>query len=179
MWGLKQSPLCLWRKIRDLLIRLGFIRADGDECIFLATQNGVMLIVVIHVDDYLVASSEDNVDHFHNEICARIEIYDRGKLGPQGNESLPRKGAPYKCSACVTGIDRRCSYFDLIHEINNFTGDGEGRGTVEFSAFSRAYGIAAKLAAGLSLGEAIRSRRSPNFLATTSHQLREFIELQL
>lgn len=53
------------------------------------------------------------------------------------DEPLPRKGALYKCSACVRGSGRRCSHSDLIHEINNFRRDGDGRRTDEFSAFFR------------------------------------------
>lgn len=67
-----------WQYIKDVAINLGFEEADADECLFVSLYEGSKVILVVYVDDFIIAGERSGVDHFFDLIAARMEISDRG-----------------------------------------------------------------------------------------------------
>lgn len=88
MWGLCQSPLCFFKKARKAYLSIGFVQVEGDECMFITHRNGSLVMLVLHVDDYLIASTKENVDFYQDKINQEMEIDDRGYVGEGGNAVL-------------------------------------------------------------------------------------------
>lgn len=67
MYGRKQAPRCWNRKINHVLAdELGFVRSDGDPCLYVKwTEEGVMMIA-LYVDDLLLASKTKSQTSGHS-----------------------------------------------------------------------------------------------------------------
>lgn len=62
-YGLKQTASCWYQQFINFLKRFNFIKSDADPCLFIKIENGHQIIVVLYVDDGLVAStSQDNLN---------------------------------------------------------------------------------------------------------------------
>ena len=63
--------------------KLGFSRCAGDEVVFYrrSLDNGVLIIVLVHVDDCtIVGKSKVLVEQFKTEIAKFVDITDLGDL---------------------------------------------------------------------------------------------------
>lgn len=79
IWGLRQSPMLFWYLAKGILIDLGFLQAEGDECMFIKKlPDNRVVILVIYVDDFIICSHKDDVDHYFNALSSKIDIQDRG-----------------------------------------------------------------------------------------------------
>ena len=63
LYGLKQAPRCWNRKFRKFLKKFNFKNVESDHCVSIGEVNGVLVYIVLYVDDGLVIS-----------VCLKIAI---------------------------------------------------------------------------------------------------------
>ena len=59
---LKQSGHDFNKKFEGILKRVGFKRGFSDPCFYFLRDSGELLIVVIHVDDFLFVGESDRIE---------------------------------------------------------------------------------------------------------------------
>jgi hypothetical protein len=65
MYGLPSSPAAFYKHVSGHLLKSGYTRCQSDPCFFYKRTSDQMLLAVIHVDDFVVASScADMIDDF-------------------------------------------------------------------------------------------------------------------
>jgi histone deacetylase 1/2 len=57
IYGLKQAPRAWYARLCNKLIQLGFTPSKGDTLLFYFNKNGIVIFVLVYVDDIIVASS--------------------------------------------------------------------------------------------------------------------------
>jgi len=63
LYGLKQSPRCWNKKFKEVLLRFGLRESEADPCLYNRKEEGRKLLVVLYVDDGLVAASrKEDID---------------------------------------------------------------------------------------------------------------------
>ena len=63
LYGLKQSPRCWNKRFKKVLLRFGLCESEADPCLYYRKEKGRKLLVVLYVDDGLIAASrEEDVD---------------------------------------------------------------------------------------------------------------------
>ena len=83
LYRLKQAGRHWYQKLVDIMSKLGFSRCAGDEVVFYrrSLDNGVLIIVLVHVDDCtIVGKSKVLVEQFKTEIAKFVDITDLGDL---------------------------------------------------------------------------------------------------
>ena len=58
LYGLKQAPRCWNKKLRELIIRHGLKQSTADPCLLIKTSKDGKLLVVLYVDDGLIAGTD-------------------------------------------------------------------------------------------------------------------------
>ncbi|CAF4808934.1 unnamed protein product [Pieris macdunnoughi] len=62
LYGLKQSPRCWNNRFKEFLIcKFGLVQSEADPCLFYRISDEDKLIVVLYVDDGLVAATKDGI----------------------------------------------------------------------------------------------------------------------
>jgi hypothetical protein len=81
LYGLKQSPRC-FNEALDAWLRLErFIPSGADPCLYIYHHGGVLLMLVVHVDDQLIASNDRSaLDSFKSRLNAKFECKDQGPV---------------------------------------------------------------------------------------------------
>jgi histone deacetylase 1/2 len=59
LYGLKKAPRAWYARLCSKLIQLGFKPSKGDTSLFYFNKDGVMVYVLVYVDDIIVASSSE------------------------------------------------------------------------------------------------------------------------
>lgn len=59
IYGLKQSSLAWYEKVKDCLCKLGFNNSQYEPCLFAKTKGDVKIIIGLYVDDFLIFSNND------------------------------------------------------------------------------------------------------------------------
>lgn len=80
MYGTKQAPRCWNKKIHSVLSgELGFVRSDGDPCLYVhRTEEGWMMIA-LYVDELLlVAKTREQIDWMKRLLSAKFDMKDLG-----------------------------------------------------------------------------------------------------
>ena len=83
LYGLKQAPRCWNIKFNNFLVSLGFSRSRHDYCLYtkLSTNNTDDLIIVMYVDDLLIAGNKLNsIEKLKQDLSKRFEMSDCGIL---------------------------------------------------------------------------------------------------
>jgi hypothetical protein len=57
LYRLRQSPRCWNRRLVDCLNKLGFAESNADSCLYVLHKDGHKLIVVLYVDDGIIAAT--------------------------------------------------------------------------------------------------------------------------
>ena len=65
LYGLQDSPKLFYEDVSSLLLSKGYMRCDNDPCMFHKTDHRGYLMAVIHVDDFAVASDNEEL---HEEL---------------------------------------------------------------------------------------------------------------
>jgi hypothetical protein len=55
LYGLKQSPRQWYKKFDSFMVSQNFTRSEYDHCVYFKSFNGIFIILVLYVDDMLVA----------------------------------------------------------------------------------------------------------------------------
>ena len=81
IYGLKQSGRLWYQKVVDLLKSLGFTSVTTEPCLFFIIRNNKITIILIYVDDILIAS-QSTTEHlyFKNAIMSVYDFTDNGTV---------------------------------------------------------------------------------------------------
>ena len=75
LYGLKQAPRCWNSRIGNYLEKIGFKASTADACLYIREQNGQKLLLVLYVDDGLVASTDkQELGNFMKELQEEFKI---------------------------------------------------------------------------------------------------------
>ena len=75
LYGLKQAPRCWNKKFNDFLTKEGFKSSFADPCLYIRNRNGRKLVLVLYVDDGLIASSnKEDVEQFITDLKKSFQI---------------------------------------------------------------------------------------------------------
>ena len=81
MYGLVQSPRQYYLLYSAELKKLGLIPCAADPCVWYKVENGeTVLIVVVYVDDCILAGPQEQVNWFKKEIKKRFSIQELGPI---------------------------------------------------------------------------------------------------
>lgn len=81
MYGLVQSPRQYFLLFSAELKKLGLIPCKADPCVWYKVEDGeTVLIVVVYVDDCILAGPQEQVDWFKTEIKKRFSIQELGPI---------------------------------------------------------------------------------------------------
>ena len=78
LYGLRQSPLCWYKRLNDVLVNLGFVRSLREMCLYVRECEGKVMYLVLYVDDILLISEcdiQDSVvkDQLRREFEIKVE----------------------------------------------------------------------------------------------------------
>lgn len=81
LYGLKQAPRAWYSRIDSYFINKNFCKCDGEPTLYIKENKGMILIVVLYVDDLLfLGSNEEIVNNFKKEMKEEFEMTDLGLL---------------------------------------------------------------------------------------------------
>lgn len=81
LYGLKQAPRAWYSRLSTKLQQLGFYPSKADTSLFLYNKSGVMIFVLIYVDDIIVTSSSDQaISALLHDLNADFALKDLGDL---------------------------------------------------------------------------------------------------
>jgi len=81
IYRLKQAPRAWYRELKSYLISYGFCHSQSDHCLFIYAKSGVMLYLVVYVDDLIVTGNhQSSVEDFIGCLANRFSIKDLGDL---------------------------------------------------------------------------------------------------
>jgi hypothetical protein len=82
LYGLKQAGRQWKEKLDEMMGRLGFVKSEADECLYILCKDGqVTLLVLVYVDDAALASQEiTQITKFKKAISEYFPIKDLGEL---------------------------------------------------------------------------------------------------
>jgi Reverse transcriptase (RNA-dependent DNA polymerase) len=81
LYGLKQSARA-WNKVfNDVVVAFGFVQSEVDRCLYSFTRNNDVCYLIVHVDDILVASNNENlIGDFKYHLGKYFEMKDMGNV---------------------------------------------------------------------------------------------------
>jgi len=81
LYDLKQSGR-IWNEcINDSFLSMGFQRSQADACIYIKSSDQGKVIVLVWVDDILIASnSQDLLNDVKSSLCSKYDMKDLGKI---------------------------------------------------------------------------------------------------
>lgn len=75
LYGLKQAPRCWNKRFGNFLLGLGFEVSQADPCLYVKNQHGKQLLVVLYVDDGLVAATDQtDLKNFFEKLKAEFKV---------------------------------------------------------------------------------------------------------
>jgi histone deacetylase 1/2 len=94
LYGLKQAPRTWYARLSTKLCALGFKTSKSDTSLFIYSKNGIIMYMLIYVDDIIVTSSSpEAVSALLKDLKAEFALKDLGELNYfLGIEVEPMKG---------------------------------------------------------------------------------------
>ncbi|GJY03740.1 putative RNA-directed DNA polymerase [Tanacetum coccineum] len=81
LYGLKQAPRKWNEKLSSILFENGFVQSANDFSLFIKHDQGVILILLVYVDDIIVTGNNiDEINKFKQFLSSKFLIKDLGKL---------------------------------------------------------------------------------------------------
>jgi histone deacetylase 1/2 len=81
LYGLKQAPRAWYSRLSAKLQELGFLPSKADTSLFLYAKSGIIIFVLVYVDDIIVTSSSDAaISVLLKNLMANFAIKDLGDL---------------------------------------------------------------------------------------------------
>ena len=81
LYGLKQSPRMWNHTIDEFMIKMSFSKCESDHCLYIKRIDGDMVIVVLYVDDLIIASGNNSLlGSTKHALSERFEMTDLGEL---------------------------------------------------------------------------------------------------
>ena len=79
LYGIKQGPRIWSLKLHSVLTSLGFVRMDCNYLVYVYLCNGVQIMVLVYVDDLLLASnSKSAIQCVKTELVTHFSLHDLG-----------------------------------------------------------------------------------------------------
>lgn len=79
VYGLKQSSLVWYEKVRDCLCNLGFTNSKYEPCLFTQNSDKVKVIVAVYVDDFLIFSNcTRKTEELKSSLASEFKLKDLG-----------------------------------------------------------------------------------------------------
>ena len=77
LYGLRQSPRQWFKKFDSFMVSQIFIRSDYDHCVYFKSFNGIFIILVLYVDDMLIASkSMEEINKLKAQLSRTFDMKD-------------------------------------------------------------------------------------------------------
>ncbi|KAG7589765.1 GAG-pre-integrase domain [Arabidopsis suecica] len=81
IYGLKQAPRAWYNALRDFLLSIGFVNSLADASMFVLNKGGVLVYILIYVDDFLITGNNSmEVSRIIQVLAARFSLKDLGNL---------------------------------------------------------------------------------------------------
>lgn len=81
IYGLKQSSRAWYQKVEEVLIGLDFKKSDYEPCLFMKRNRGMITIIALYVDDFIIFSNDENeTDFLKDKLNSNFKIKDLGEL---------------------------------------------------------------------------------------------------
>jgi hypothetical protein len=81
LYGLKQAPRAWYAKMDAYLQKVGFLRSELDDTLYVQLQGNNLVILVMYVDDLLVIrNNDDHISQVKKELKIGFEMTDLGLL---------------------------------------------------------------------------------------------------
>lgn len=81
IYGLKQSSLVWYEKVRDSLCNLGFKISKFEPCLFTKISGNVKIIVTVYVDDFLIFSNcTEETEKLKTVLSSKFKLKDLGSV---------------------------------------------------------------------------------------------------
>ena len=80
LYGLKQLPMQWYKKFDSFIVSQNFVRSEYDHCVyFKSLENGLFIILVLYVDDMIVASkSMAEINKLKIQLARTFDMKDLG-----------------------------------------------------------------------------------------------------
>jgi hypothetical protein len=78
IYGLKQSSRAWYQELDGFLLSLGFKRTVSDHSVYVKTDKGTYAIIVVYVDDLLLAANSEVMETIKNKLSTRFKMTDMG-----------------------------------------------------------------------------------------------------
>eukprot|EP00253_Pinus_taeda_P018079 PITA_18079 len=78
LYGLKQALHAWYTRIDRYFTRLGFTKSEADANVYHIVVEGKLLIIVLYVDDLILASDDHLIKSFKEDLAREFEIKDMG-----------------------------------------------------------------------------------------------------
>lgn len=76
---LKQSPRMRYQNFDTYVLSLRFLRSKYDHCVYLKSDNGHILIIVLYVDDMLfIGNGKGTISNLKSQLSTQFEMEDLG-----------------------------------------------------------------------------------------------------
>jgi hypothetical protein len=82
LYGLRQSPMQWYKKFDSFMVNLNFTRNEYDHCVyFKKLESGMLIILVLYVDDMLVArKSTVDINRLKAQLARAFDMKDLGAV---------------------------------------------------------------------------------------------------
>lgn len=81
IYGLKQSSLAWYERVKDCLCKLGFKNSKYEPCLFAKMYDNVKIIIGLYVDDFLIFSNnETETEKLKNVLGSEFKLKDLGPV---------------------------------------------------------------------------------------------------
>lgn len=81
IYGLRQSARCWHRKLNEVLTKYGFKPSAADQCLYTKDGTAGRDLLIVHVDDILLASADEaNVKKEFEHLCREFELTCLGEI---------------------------------------------------------------------------------------------------
>jgi hypothetical protein len=81
LYGLKQAPRAWFSKLSSKLQELGFLASKADTSLFMYNKSGIVMFVLVYVDDIIVTSSSNKaIDSLLQDLNSAFALKDLGDL---------------------------------------------------------------------------------------------------
>lgn len=81
LYGLKQAPRAWYNELRTFLLSFGFTNSIADSSLFIYNHHGLVLYLLVYVDDIIITSPSPNYIHqFISKLASRFSLKDLGPL---------------------------------------------------------------------------------------------------
>ena len=111
LYGLKQAPRYFNKRIDSWLKSVGFITSTADTCLYTRKQGEDTIILMIHVDDQIIASNDQqHLNDFKSLLNKEFECQDNGSIANFLGMEISRDRSDSICRIVHSEINFTCRF---------------------------------------------------------------------